>query len=93
MGQLKALNALIKDVQIEGFRKGQAPKKLAAKQVSEQTVLMDAINLVANDAFVAGLEEHNLEPVAQPSLDVESMTKRCFNFIFRYYCKTRSHIG
>ena len=32
--QEKALNKLIKDVEIEGFRKGQAPRKLAAKRVS-----------------------------------------------------------
>lgn len=91
--QDKALNALIKDVQIEGFRKGQAPKKLAAKQVSEQTVLMDAINLVANDAFVAGLEEHNLEPVAQPSLDVESMTKDALTLFFDITVKPEVTLG
>ena len=59
--QDKALDALIKDVEIEGFRKGQAPKKLAAQRVSEQAVLMDAINLVANVPLRQGCLEHDLE--------------------------------
>ena len=91
--QEKALDALIKDVEIEGFRKGQAPKKLAAKKVNEQSVLMDAINLVANDAYVAGATEHNLEPVAQPSLDVEKMSTEEIVLLFDITVKPEVTLG
>ncbi|HZJ87257.1 MAG TPA: trigger factor [Erysipelothrix sp.] len=91
--QEKALDALIKDVEIEGFRKGQAPRKLAAKKVNEQSVMMDAINLVANDAFVSGMMEHELEPVAQPSLDVESMTQDEITLIFDITVKPEVELG
>ncbi len=91
--QEKALDALVKNVEIEGFRKGQAPKKLAAKKVGEQQILMDAINIVANDAFVDGAKEHNLEPVAQPSLDVESMTKEEITLLFDITVKPEVELG
>ena len=91
--QEKALDALIKDVEIEGFRKGQAPRKLAAKRVNEQSVMMDAINLVANDAFVSGMMEHELEPVAQPALDVESMTKEDITLLFDIVVKPEVELG
>lgn len=91
--QEKALDALIKNVEIEGFRKGHAPKKLAAKQVSEQSVLMDAINIVANDAFTAGIVEHKIEPVAQPELDVESMTKEALTLLFDLTIKPEVTLG
>ncbi len=91
--QEKALDALIKDIEIEGFRKGQAPKKLAAKKVSEQSVLMDAINVIANEIFVDALKEHNIEPVAQPALDVESMTKEAITLLFNLTVKPEETLG
>ncbi len=91
--QEKALDALIKDVEIKGFRKGQAPKNLAAKQVNQQSVLMDAINLVANEAFLAGAEEFNVEPVAQPSLDVEAMTTEDLTLLFDITVKPEVTLG
>ena len=91
--QDKALDALIKDVEIEGFRKGQAPKKLAAQRVSEQAVLMDAINLVANDAFAAGMLEHDLEPVAQPVMDVEKMSNDEITLVFDLVVKPEVELG
>lgn len=91
--QDKALDALIKDVEIEGFRKGHAPKKLAAQRVSEQAVLMDAINLVANDAFAAGMLEHDLEPVAQPVMDVEKMSNDEITLVFDLVVKPEVELG
>ena len=91
--QEKALDALIKDVEIEGFRKGQAPKKLAAQRVGEQAVLMDAINLVANDAFAAGMLEHDLEPVAQPVMDVEKMSNDEITLVFDLVVKPEVELG
>lgn len=91
--QDKALDALIKDVEIEGFRKGQAPKKLAAQRVGEQAVLMDAINLVANDAFAAGMLEHDLEPVAQPVMDVEKMSNDEITLVFDLVVKPEVELG
>lgn len=91
--QEKALDKLIKDVEIEGFRKGQAPKKLAAKRVSEQSVFMDAVNLVANDAYVQGMVDHKLEPVAQPSLDVEKMSAEELTLVFDIVVKPEVTLG
>lgn len=91
--QEKALDKLIKDVEIEGFRKGQAPRKLAAKRVSEQSVFMDAIDLVANDAFSAGMLEFELEPVAQPTMDVEKMSADEITFVFDVVVKPEVTLG
>lgn len=91
--QEKALDKLIKDVEIEGFRKGQAPRKLAAKRVSEQSVFMDAIDLVANDAFTAGMLEFKLEPVAQPTMDVEKMSAEEITFVFDVVVKPEVTLG
>ena len=85
--QDKAVDKLTKDVEVQGFRKGQAPKELARKQISDSSVMMEAMNLIANDAFVAGMVEHKLEPVATPELDVKEMTADSLTLLFNVTVK------
>lgn len=91
--QEKALDVLIKDVEIEGFRKGQAPRKLAAKKVSDQSVMLDAVNIVANNVFANAIVEAGVEPVTQPQLDIESMTKEDIVLLFHFVVKPEVELG
>ena len=72
--QTKAIDKLVKSVNLPGFRKGQAPKELARKQISEQMILAEAVDLIANDALFAGIKEHNLLPITRPELNVSKIT-------------------
>lgn len=72
--QEKAFNKLAKNVELPGFRKGQAPKALIRKQLGEQRIMFEAVEAVANDALFAGISEHNINMITQPSLDIDSMT-------------------
>lgn len=73
--QDKAFAKIAKDVVVDGFRKGSAPKELVAKQVGEGSVFNEAIEMVANDAYQFGVKEHDLSPVGQASLDISELTK------------------
>ena len=66
--QKKALEALAKNLEVQGFRKGHVPANIAKQHINQQQVLLDAVNEVANDAFVAGMLEHEIEPDPQPHL-------------------------
>lgn len=66
--QDKAFDKLAKNVEIAGFRKGQAPRKLVEKHISKQNVMIEAIESVANDMLQEGIKEHGLEVVARPEL-------------------------
>lgn len=72
--QEKAFDKLAKNVEVDGFRKGQAPKGLAKRQVSEQNILMEAVDEVAQAALIAGLKEHDLSPIARPELGIDTIT-------------------
>jgi len=72
--QTKAVDKLVKSVNLPGFRKGQAPKELARKQISEQQILAEAVDQIANDALFAGIKEHNLLPITRPELNVSKIT-------------------
>ncbi len=71
--QQAAFDKLAKNVNIAGFRPGKAPKELIAKQVNQGSVLMEAVEALAPQAYMAGVKEHNLEVVAQPSLDIKEL--------------------
>lgn len=72
--QEKALDKIAKDVEIDGFRKGTAPKSIVKKRIKEESILMEALDACAQDALTAGLEEHKLTPVARAGLDVQEIT-------------------
>ncbi len=72
--QEKAFDKLAKNVEVDGFRKGQAPKGLAKRQVSEQNILMEAVDEVAQAALIAGLKEHDLNPITRPELGLDAVT-------------------
>ena len=91
--QEKALKELTKELEIKGFRKGQVPANVARKHINEQQLLLDAVNEVANEAFVAGILEHEVEPVSQPQLDIESMTNDSLTLKFSVTIKPEVELG
>jgi len=72
--QTKAFDKLVKNVDVPGFRKGQAPKELARKAISEQSILMEAVDHVATDALFEGIKEHNLSVITRPELNLNSVS-------------------
>lgn len=64
----KALNHLVKNVTIKGFRKGKAPLNLAKERISPNDLINETINQSLNVAYSNILKEHHLNPVVQPSV-------------------------
>lgn len=91
--QEKALEELTKDVEVQGFRKGQAPTKLARKHLGDTKILMEAMDMIANEAFVAGMLETKIEPVATPELDIEVITEDALTLKFNVTIKPDVELG
>ena len=91
--QEKAFDKLAKNIEVKGFRKGEAPRNLVEKQMNQQGLLMEAMEQVANEAFVAGLLETKIDPVAQPQLDIESMTEDALVLLFEVTVKPEVTLG
>ena len=73
--QDKAFKKIAKTVNVKGFRAGQAPEAMVRKMVNTQSILWEAVDYEANDALVFGVQEQNLELVARPNLDLESISE------------------
>lgn len=91
--QEKAFKKLAKTVKIAGFRPGQAPEALVKKQIDPKNILMDAMDIVAQDALTSGIEEHDLWIVARPNLDIESIDEKQVSFKFIIAVKPDVKLG
>lgn len=60
---------------VPGFRKGKVPKNFIEKFYGEGVFYEDAINEVCPDAYDAAVEEHKLDPVDRPEIDIVDISK------------------
>lgn len=94
LAQTKAFDKVARNVELPGFRKGQAPKKLIEKQINKQSVLLEAVEAVANDLLLEAVKEHDLELVAQPELtNVDELTEERATITFTLTIKPEVTLG
>ncbi len=60
-------------VQVPGFRKGKAPRKLIENMYGEAFFYEEALEALFPDAYEQAVREHDLRVVDRPQLDVEQM--------------------
>jgi len=89
-----AYNKNKKSMQIPGFRKGKAPRKLIEKNYGVGTFYEDAANYCIPLAYDAAIEEEKLEVVSRPSIDVIQIeAKKTFIFTAEVAVKPEATLG
>lgn len=71
----KAYQKAKKNIQVRGFRKGKAPRKIIEKEYGEAVFFEDAINLLYGPEVDGAVEEAGLELVTRPEAEVTSVDK------------------
>ena len=64
----KSYRKNVASINIQGFRKGKAPRKMIEKLYGPEIFYDDAMNECIPEAYEAALAESKLEPVGQPTL-------------------------
>jgi len=82
-----AFKKVIKDVTIDGFRKGSAPKDVYLKKYGVESLYNDAINEAINVAYKELLENNDLKPIIEPSVDVTGISDGSVIFKFTVITK------
>jgi trigger factor len=67
-GFAKAVQKIASQVNIPGFRKGKAPRRILELQVGKEAIKQDAFEIVANDCFRKAMADEKLIPVSDPTL-------------------------
>ncbi len=68
-----AYQNIAKQINIPGFRKGKVPPPVIDRQVGRGAVLDQAINEALPQFYVQALQENDLQPLAQPEIDVTKL--------------------
>ena len=76
----KVYNRQKKSINVPGFRKGKAPRKMVEKMYGAEIFFEDAISLAYPDAYEAALKEAGIAPVAYPQLEVLDVNADGFTF-------------
>ena len=72
---IKEYQATKDKYQIDGFRKGKAPRSILEKHFGEGIFLEGAINTMINDAYPKAAEELGLEVIDKPSVEFGEVEK------------------
>ena len=60
-------------VNIPGFRKGKAPRRIVENFVGKEAILQEAFERLAQQAFEDALTEQDMEPVTRPEIDIVTL--------------------
>ena len=69
----QAFLKLRKRVNVPGFRKGKAPRRMIETLYGESIFYDDAFEIIFPDAYRAAVEEYDLKPVDQPQIDLDEI--------------------
>lgn len=68
-----ACKSLANRVNIPGFRKGKAPRRILEMNIGREAILDEAFDRVAQKAFDEALKQENLDPVDRPQVDIVTL--------------------
>ncbi|MDD3026800.1 MAG: trigger factor [Erysipelotrichaceae bacterium] len=68
-----AVDKLAKNVKVDGFRQGKAPKQLVRSKISQASIQQEAIDALLSENYGKALMENKLAPIAQPAVNIEQM--------------------
>lgn len=66
----EALDRLLATTEVEGFRKGKAPKQLAREKLGEERLLDEGVQHMLSHIYVEILKKNNLKPYIDPKVSI-----------------------
>lgn len=92
-GMVYSYNKNKGSINVQGFRKGKAPRKLIEAQYGKAVFYDDAINYVLPDAYEAAVKENNLDVVSKPEIDVTAIDENGVSFTAEVFVKPEVKLG
>src|ERR1700691_3984593 len=67
------IDDLAKQINVAGFRKGKAPKEMAASQLNPEQIREEVLKRLLPQAYIEAVQEHNINPIMNPKMHVEKI--------------------
>lgn len=71
----QAFKKVVKDVTLPGFRKGRIPRPIFEQRFGVESLYQDAIDIVLPSAYGEAIDQTEIFPVDQPSIDIEEIER------------------
>jgi len=65
-----SFDTLLKDLSVEGFRKGKVPKNIAEKHLSKQAVYQELVRRLLPKVYQELVSKEKLQPIVNPKIDL-----------------------
>lgn len=62
-------------VEVDGFRKGNAPEDMIVKKYGDMIILEEMANLALRDAYVKAVDEKKISPITEPKVTITKLAK------------------
>jgi FKBP-type peptidyl-prolyl cis-trans isomerase (trigger factor) len=66
----KALKKFKENIEVDGFRKGNAPDTVVIQKVGEMALLEEAAEIALSEEYPQILEEHNIDAIGRPEINI-----------------------
>ncbi len=88
----KAFKNKIKEVKVDGFRKGKVPREIYEKKYGKESLYMDAVDHVIPVAFDKVMADNDITPVIQPNVDIKEVNDKGVELVFSIITKPEMKI-
>jgi trigger factor len=65
----KAYRKLVQKVDVQGFRRGKAPRSLLERRLGKEYIYQEGLDDLINETYRNAIKEHELTPISQPEVD------------------------
>ena len=89
----KAFKKKVKDVNVDGFRKGACPKDVFIKKFGIASLYEEASNMAIDDAYRKVIENNNLKPVCPGKVDITEINDNGITYKFTIIEKPEVKLG
>ena len=89
----KAFKKKVKEVKVDGFRKGSVPKNIYLEKFGLESLYMEAVDNCLNDAYKKALDKSKVEPVVEPKIDIPAIDKDSVTFTITLVGKPEVKLG
>jgi trigger factor len=69
----KAYRKLVQKVDIQGFRRGKAPRSLLERRLGKEHIYREGLDDLMTETYRDVLKEHNIVPLTQPEVDAPDL--------------------
>lgn len=78
----EAYTRVAQKVNVPGFRKGKAPRGIIESRYGTEVLVEEALDILVPRTYLQALDEHKLEPIDRPDIDIVQPLEQGKSFVF-----------